>query len=178
MKQNSGYIGVDSEIDVGTEIRIYLPYMEPLVAVPGAPDPTVRTGDVEFNATVMVVDDEPMLRHLMGTVLRKHKFRVLEADDGRHAVEQMEARGEKVDLVVTDVMMPNMNGLELADWIAEHHPDVPIILVTGFNDAIFTDGVVSQTTLPLLLKPYKMAELVSMVQKILAQSQAGSLVAK
>ena len=132
----------------------------PPVQVPGAQAPTVRS------VTVLVVDDDPMVCYVVARSLRSCGYTVLEADGPLRAIAILE-EGSVPDLVVTDVMMPVMNGWHLAERLREGRPDLPVLFMSGYlSDAVFADGVLPEGS-PLLTKPFTRAELVAAVDALL-----------
>lgn len=108
-----------------------------------------------------MVDDENVVRSFTSTVLRRAGYCVLEAEDGRVAVEVLSAESEEPSLVITDIRMPRMNGVELVEHIRAHHPRLPVICVSGFADPLSPNGHY------FLPKPFKPNALVALVTDVL-----------
>jgi CheY-like chemotaxis protein len=83
--------------------------------------------------TVMCVDDDARIRKLYGTLLGQHGYEVIAASNGRHALHVFESTEKEIDAVILDYQMPGMNGLELATWLKQRHPTLPVIMVSGLH---------------------------------------------
>ncbi|HWN17626.1 MAG TPA: PAS domain S-box protein, partial [Gemmatimonadales bacterium] len=130
VKQSGGFIWVYSEPSLGTAFKLYFP-LAPTVpdpANPREPSPTART-----NETVIVAEDEDMVRSIMARTLRDCGYNVLEAADGRAALNIMEAESGRVSLIVADVVMPDLGGREMAARLAERWPGVPVLFTSGYT---------------------------------------------
>lgn len=81
--------------------------------------------------TVMCVDDDAGIRELYGALLGRNGYEVIAANNGRHALHVFESQGQQIDAVILDYEMPGMNGLELAAWLKQRHPKLPVLMVSG-----------------------------------------------
>jgi two-component system cell cycle sensor histidine kinase/response regulator CckA len=116
--------------------------------------------------TILLCDDERNVRSLVRTLLTQHGYRVLEAGSGRHALEVAEAHSGTIQLLLTDVMMPELNGPSLAQELRGVRPDIRVI----FMSAAFTDGLLASLDgCPLLQKPFDRITLLEVVGDSLAQ---------
>lgn len=167
VRQSGGHISVDSLPGEGTEFRVYLPFVEPRVANRSQTIETVARIANPGCATVLVVDDEPLLRSLMVTALKHRGYQVLQAADGQAALLLLEDNRSDIDLLVTDVMMPMIGGIELARQFSKSRPGVPVLLVSGFTDEIFNGEGAAIGDLPFLQKPFRMKELTERVEHII-----------
>src|SRR5438445_3228125 len=133
VKQSDGHIWVYSEAGRGTTFKIYLPRVEeavdPSVARPRLPEPA------RGHETILLVEDEPAVRDLARDVLRAHGYTVLEARHGREALLISERHSGPIHLMLTDVVMPEMSGRELASRLASLRPTMPVIYMSGYTDA-------------------------------------------
>jgi PAS domain S-box-containing protein len=165
VRQHGGEIRVRSVVDGGTTFEIYLPQVE------AAPDPV---GPAEAAArpatgseTVLLVEDEEEVRALAREVLQRHGYTVLEAADGSHALALHEQEGERIDVILTDVVMPRMSGRELVDRVRATRPAMPVLYMSGYTeDAILRHGVHDASML-LLGKPFAPADLVRKIREVL-----------
>jgi two-component system cell cycle sensor histidine kinase/response regulator CckA len=130
VKQTGGFIWVYSEPGIGTTFKLYFPMAVTSPNVPAARTPTPAA---RANETVLVAEDEEMVRSIMARTLRDCGYAVLEAADGREALETVEAHGGQVSLIVADVVMPHMGGRELAAHLAQRWPDVPVLFTSGYT---------------------------------------------
>ena len=130
VKQSGGFIWVYSEPDLGTTFKVYFPVVitPPDAADHRAPSPTAR-GD----ETVLVAEDEEMVRGIMARTLRDCGYKVLEAPDGRVALEILKAEAGRVNLVIADVVMPDLGGRELAAQLAQSWPNLPVLFTSGYT---------------------------------------------
>jgi PAS domain S-box-containing protein len=131
VKQAEGYIWVYSEPGIGTTFKIYLPVIPSEVpAEPAAePPPTIGSGEL-----VLVIEDEPDVMRVAARSLREAGYTVLEASGGREAIEVLMEAGDRLRVVVSDVVMPGMSGRDLANRIAGLRPDLPVIFMSGYTD--------------------------------------------
>ena len=118
--------------------------------------------------TILIADDEPTVRAYVRNILLAQGFNVVEAVDGVDAIEQVEKRGLEVDLLVTDVRMPGMDGIALARSIGEKHPEIPVLFISGYpfdRDAV---GLLSRRECGALGKPFTRKALLGAVEKCLS----------
>jgi CheY-like chemotaxis protein len=131
VKQADGYVWVYSEPGIGTTFKIYLPVIpaaEPVATEAESP-PTLGSGEL-----VLVVEDEPDVMRMAVRALRETGYTVLEASGGREALEVLMEAGERLRVVVTDVVMPGMSGRDLTQRIADIRPGLPLIFMSGYTD--------------------------------------------
>ena len=115
---------------------------------------------------VLVVEDEPMLRQVVALTLKTEGFSVIEAGDGREGLEIL--RSDKpIDLMLTDVRMPGMNGYELTEAALSLRPSMPVILMTGFTNEEMPDKI-RNASIPMLQKPFNFAKLAPSVREAIA----------
>jgi PAS domain S-box-containing protein len=165
VKQSGGDARITSVPGRGTAVEIYLPRVE------AVPEPLVRVGvGVELRTstgTVLLVEDDEMLRPLMRRILEKYGYRVLEARHGGEAVRLAgEYRGE-LDLVITDVVMPEMGGRELAERLSSARPTVKVLYVSGYtDDVVIRQGILDPGS-AFLHKPFTPADLITKTRAVL-----------
>ena len=166
VKQSGGELTVYSEPGRGACFKIYLPRVD---GQERAPSTDTQAMTVECgHETILVVEDEDRLREMIVEALRRCGYTVLEAPDGPAALERYAHGDPVVDLVVTDVMMPKMNGREFAKQFLTQQPHAKILYMSGYtDDIILDDGVLAPGTL-FIHKPFTQKELTGMILKILA----------
>ncbi|MBI5531115.1 MAG: PAS domain S-box protein [Deltaproteobacteria bacterium] len=165
VKQAEGFIEVDSEVGKGTTFRIYLPRLTEKAekwsregAYEGLPSGT---------ETILLVEDESIVRDLAQRVLSRLGYTVLPAQNGGEAFMLAERRKDRIDLLLTDVVMPGMNGRELADRLSLLHPEMKILYTSGYTeDVIVHHGVIDQG-LRFIGKPYTPRSLAQKLRKVL-----------
>jgi two-component system cell cycle sensor histidine kinase/response regulator CckA len=172
IKQTGGYIYVDSEIGKGTTFRIYLPRhvaTEAEIAQPKvetAPQPqTAKSADDTGHGTILLVEDEEGLRGLNARGLSSRGYNVLEAGNGLEAIEVLESRDGKIDLVVSDVVMPEMDGPTLFKELRQRNPDLKIIFVSGYAEEAFSKSLPEGGQFTFLAKPFTLKQLVATVKE-------------
>jgi PAS domain S-box-containing protein len=152
VKQSDGFVWCYSEPDQGTTFKIYLPVASAR-SLPLAPDGVLGEprGGTE---TILVVEDEDVVRLLACRGLREQGYTVLEARHGREALDLIEANGQTVHLVISDVVMPEMGGRELGSRLAALHPDLPVLYMSGYTgDDVIQRGLL-EPGLPFQQKPF------------------------
>jgi PAS domain S-box-containing protein len=168
VKQSGGYIWVSSEVGRGTTFKIYLPR----VASVGEPAALVAT-PVEFKKvepgteTILLVEDEANLRYLARQYLEKQGYMVIEAADGAVAMQIAVAHEAVIHLLLTDVIMPGMNGRELAQRISEIRPNVKILYMSGYTENVIGHNGMLDAGIRLLQKPFNLRDLKSKVREVL-----------
>ena len=116
-----------------------------------------------YSQRILVVDDEPLMRKFLTVVLSSSGYSVTEGEDGANAL--LKLQGDSYDLVLTDLAMPNMNGLELLEHIASEHTTVVTIMMTGSLDSQVSDLAEQKGVFDIILKPFRVEELLSTVQR-------------
>ncbi|MDP2157395.1 MAG: PAS domain S-box protein [Nitrospirota bacterium] len=167
VKQHNGYIYVYSELGKGTTFKIYLPVSEEKhVEQPERASVSMTRS----NETILVVDDDSSIRRLIQDILQPLGYRILTACDGDEALETIK-KNSSVDVLLTDVIMPNMNGRQLADIFLMNYPDVKVIFMSGYTDeTIAQQGVLSEGDV-LIEKPLSPSKLTSRLREILDRKQ-------
>jgi two-component system cell cycle sensor histidine kinase/response regulator CckA len=167
VKQSNGYIWVDSAVGKGSTFKIYLPKhveTEPVsVAKPGSES----SGKPQGSETILLVEDADPLRKLAQAFLESNGFRVLSAASGEAALEIAKHHSGVFDLLLTDVVMPGMNGRVLAEQLSTRHPGLKVLFMSGYTDTFIAGHGVLQQGTHLLHKPFTEEVLVSKVREVL-----------
>ena len=159
VKQNGGHIGVESKRGVGTTFSIYLPEVDaPLDALPS---PRSNVPVQAGNETLLFVEDDDLVRHLAVTELSSHGYRLIVASNGEEALKAAAEHAGEIHLLITDVIMPRLGGVELARTLRETRPRTPVLYISGYTHEALADGV------QLLRKPFAHDVLLARVRAIL-----------
>jgi two-component system cell cycle sensor histidine kinase/response regulator CckA len=175
VKQTGGFIYVDSQPGKGTTFHIFLPRHHPEQEVQGeaAANGAVREpqadakprADLTGQGTILLVEDEEGLRSLNARGLRSRGYSVIEASNGVEALEALEERNGAVDLVVSDVVMPEMDGPTLLKMMRSRSPDLKIIFVSGYAEDAFEKSLPENQQFAFLPKPFTLSQLVAAVKE-------------
>jgi CheY-like chemotaxis protein len=166
VKQSGGHVKIYSEPGVGTTIKLYLPRHHGMAEVAeelahGVDLPQAREGEI-----ILVVEDEDRVRQLSVDTLRELGYIVIHASNGRHALEKLDTHPH-IDLLFTDVIMPEMNGRKLADAARERRPGLKVLYTTGYTkNAIVHNGMLDHDV-NFLAKPFTVTQLAVKVRQVL-----------
>ncbi len=165
VKQSDGYIWPSSELGKGTTFEVYLP------RVTGKDDGSDDKSEAESlpvgQETILLVEDDDMVRGLACRVLERQGYTVLAADHPDHALQLSEEYSGPIDLLISDVIMPGMSGREMADLVSARHPEIDVLYISGYmDDTIFHRGVRDPGT-AFLPKPFTPAMLTHKVREVL-----------
>jgi CheY-like chemotaxis protein len=165
-KQSGGHVKIYSEVGFGTTVNLFLPRAQgEQLASPESDESTEHPN--EGHETVLVVDDNTEVRATACMQLTELGYRVIEAGDGKSALEIL-GDAATIDLVFSDVVMPGgMTGFDLARTVHRDHPEIKILLVTGFAGAVLRQHVEVGESMPMLRKPYRRDELADRVRQVL-----------
>ena len=161
VKQTGGAIHLWSEKDVGTSIDVYFPRVEEPVTAPLVEEPATTQAGRE---TVLVVEDEEAVRRLILTALESNGYRVLVAGDGVEALKLLSSHTAPLDLLITDLAMPGMNGLELARKVVDRLPAIEVLYISGYAEDVRQSGAIEESR--FLQKPFAPNVLVRKVREI------------
>ncbi|HEU4700063.1 MAG TPA: PAS domain S-box protein [Gemmatimonadales bacterium] len=174
VKQSEGYIYVESAPGAGTTFTILLPRASGTAAAyrtAARLDPAALPRGTE---TVLLVEDEDVVRNSVRRILTRHGYKVVEAVSGVDALRLCEARTEPIDLVITDVVMPEMGGVELYRELAARHAGLKVLFLSGYT----ADGIAAQlgpaTPISFVEKPFEMPVLLQRVRELLAPTPTGA----
>ena len=164
VKQSGGYIAVHSVLGKGATFKIYFPTVEGTVAVKTEEQPVRKSH--EGTETVLLVDDDEAVRIMLRRVLKESGYTTLEAGRGDDALQLAQAHAGKLHLLLTDMVLPDINGMELARRITSIRPETKLLLISGYLDRDFGNFIVDEKT-PFLQKPFTTAALAKMVREVL-----------
>jgi PAS domain S-box-containing protein len=165
VKQHNGNIWVYSEPDEGTTIKIYLPVTDTAKAV----QDKTKIKPVAFQGveTILLVEDNQQVRTLAQTILELQGYKVLVAVDGVDALEQVESYQDKVHLLLTDVVLPNLNGKEIYEIAFRKHPALKVLYMSGYTENIIAHRGVLDEGINFIQKPFSVQSLGSKVREVL-----------
>jgi CheY-like chemotaxis protein len=167
VKQHSGHIAVESTIGAGSVFRIYLPAATGEAAArPVSHHLNMPRG----SETVLVAEDEPALLELITSILGSLGYRVLRAASGEEALKLAAAETKPIDVLLTDVIMPGMNGRVLADLIAGPHPETRVVFMSGYTEDFIAHHGVLEEGRVLVRKPLKPQDLAEKLREVLDRS--------
>jgi len=172
VKQTGGYIFAESEEGDGTAMRVYLPrYVQGAAEVDQEPAKLERKPekpkDLTGRGTVLLVEDEDAVRSFAARALGQRGYQVLEASTGAEALEVFEGHDGDVDLVVSDVVMPEMDGPTLMKQLRKDHPDLKIIFISGYAEDAFRRNLAENEEFMFLQKPFDLKQLAAAVKSAL-----------
>jgi PAS domain S-box-containing protein len=165
VKQSNGQINIESEPGQGTTVKLYLPRQHGAIPeqVENSRHASVREGAGE---TILVVEDDPSIRLLITEVLDELGYTSFEAADGKAALALLDSN-TKLDLMVTDVGLPGMNGRQLADVAREHRPNLKILFLTGYAEHATARGEFLAPGMEMITKPFAIADLARKIRQII-----------
>ncbi len=165
VKQCGGHITVYSEVGQGSVFTLYFPRDQSTPRTESQPSSAAKS--VRGTEKILLVEDEEQVRRLAAVILRNAGYQVVEAADGPQALQLAESQANSFDLVVTDVVMPGVNGRQTADMLKAKSPLLKVLFVSGYtNDAIVTRGVLQEGT-AFLQKPFTQSTLLNKVRHVL-----------
>jgi signal transduction histidine kinase/CheY-like chemotaxis protein len=167
VKQSEGYIWVYSEPHRGTTFKIYLPSAEHKVGLAPTPEAEI-VAPKQPGTTILLVEDDESMRRLTRQLLEEHGHTVIEATDGKAALAQVQCRPDRLDLLLTDVVMRGLSGPELATRLNQSHPTLRVVYMSGYTGELITQHQPLKPGFTLLEKPFTRAALLNTIHGALA----------
>lgn len=165
VKKSGGNIWVGSEVGAGTTFKIFLPVIhEEEAAQPAVICPKVAHKGTE---TILLVEDERDVRYVTKTILERNGYKVIDTRDATEALEVIGESPESFDLILTDMVMPGMNGKELSEKVRQRLPGIKILFMSGYPNGTAHPNQFLEPNLPLIQKPFRPSELVQRIQETL-----------
>jgi len=162
VKQSQGHIRVESALAVGTTFEVYFPAAQPN-AISATISPTAEVaGTPQSDMTVLIADDEVALRHAVSELLRSAGYRVLEAGSSLEALKTARAHKDRIDVLLTDIVMPGLRGPELARRVTQEHPETQVIYMSGYAENFPEAQLPANST--FLQKPFRFATLLEQLK--------------
>ncbi|MCD0256936.1 PAS domain-containing protein [Xanthomonas melonis] len=167
-KQSGGQVRLQSEVGKGSRVCIYLPRHLGDAARADTNTPLLQLTPTDDGETVLIVDDEPAIRQLLGEVLQELGYTVIEAGDSAAGLEILQS-GARIDLLISDVGLPGgMNGRQMADASRAHRPDLKVLFITGFAESALLDDHHLEPRMAVLTKPFSVSVLTARVKELIA----------
>jgi signal transduction histidine kinase/ActR/RegA family two-component response regulator len=172
VQQNNGRIEVETEVEEGTVFSVFLP--RSFTSEPR------RTGEPKLelpisarSETVLLVEDNTELRTSTEEILEALGFSIISAASAEEAVAVFTEVGDQVDLLITDVIMPGLDGKQLADYLRDQSPDLQVLFISGYTDDVILDRGIEQDAVNFLAKPFASRDLANKIEKILGRKIRG-----
>jgi PAS domain S-box-containing protein len=166
VKQSAGHILVYSEPGHGTTFKIYLPSAEHKIGL-GSKSEAETVGPKRQGTTILLVEDDEIMRSLTRQLLQEHGYIVVEADDGKSALEWAESHPQPIDLLLTDVVMKRMSGPELVQRLHTSRPALKIVYMSGYTGELIAEREMLKRGITLLEKPFSRTALLNTIQATL-----------
>jgi PAS domain S-box-containing protein len=165
VKQHGGNIWVYSEPEKGTTFKVYLPVSED----EPHEDKVIRkfSKDLMGSETILLVEDSEQVRNIVCSILERHGYRVLKAANGTEALDLAALAGASVDLLLTDVVMPDMNGKELYTQLVPNFPSLKVVYMSGYTDNVIVHHGVLEKNVQFIQKPFSTHSLISKVREVI-----------
>jgi signal transduction histidine kinase/DNA-binding NarL/FixJ family response regulator len=163
---HQGAIELESECGKGTVFKVILPLLN------ASPQSEQTDADAEFlqlHANVLIVDDELFLRKTLSHLLRRHRLSVMEAEDGKSALQMFKKHKEEIDVVISDIGLPNMDGTQLLQQLFKLQPSLKVIAITGYLDS-YQSEMLTQHNVRVLSKPFEISALLAALKDLLSQN--------
>ncbi len=172
VQQTGGHIVVESQLGEGTVFKVYLPRHIPTEAekasAPAKTDKKEKPRDLTGSGTVLLVEDEEAVRAFASRALATRGYRVLQAVSGLDALETMKRHGGEIDLVISDVVMPEMDGPALLKRLRAQNPDIKFIFISGYAEDAFKGSITENEQFTFLPKPFSLKQLAAAVKETLS----------
>jgi len=165
VKQNEGSLSVFSEPGIGTTFKIYWPVTEGELKEKTSPDMSDK--HLHGSETILFVEDDLSIQNFGRTALQDFGYQVYLAENGKIALDMMQKGDLKIDLLLTDLIMPEMNGKELSDKIRDIIPEMKVLYASGYTDDHIVDGGELEKDIEFLQKPYSVNGLLNKVRRVL-----------
>ncbi|HEY2891925.1 MAG TPA: ATP-binding protein, partial [Dongiaceae bacterium] len=172
VKQSGGHVAIESKLGAGTTFSIFLPrYAESAGAAAARREGVEEAArDLTGAGTILLVEDEDAVRLFSARALRNKGYKVIEARSGEAALVIMGQDGEPIDLLITDVVMPEMDGPALVEEVRSRRPDMKVIFISGYAESAFRQRASDGSMLHFLAKPFSLKQLATKVKDVLEEA--------
>lgn len=169
IKQTGGFIYPDSVVGKGTTFKIFLPRHVPVEGEVAAKAVVTPVKDLTGHERILIVEDEDSVRSFSARALRTTGYEVFEADSGEQALEVLDDEEDRIDLMISDVVMPEMDGPALLTKVRERLPDLKVIFVSGYAEESVRQDIADDQSVEFLPKPYTLDQINSKVKEVLGK---------
>jgi two-component system cell cycle sensor histidine kinase/response regulator CckA len=173
IKQTGGYVYVASKENEGTNFSLFFPAVPAHEAVTAVSETEAseknNSADLTGNGTILLVEDETPVRIFAARALRNKGYTIIEADCGETAIALMSQHGRDVEVIVTDVIMPGMNGPTMIDKLMVQYPNVKVIFISGYAEDVFVNNYGSERSFNFLAKPFTLKQLASKIKDVVGK---------
>jgi len=166
VKQSAGHILVYSEPGHGTTFKIYLPSADHKIGV-GSKSESETVSPKRQGTTILLVEDDDIMRGLTRQLLKEHGYTVIEANDGKSALDWVESHPDAINLLLTDVVMRRMSGPELVERLSASHPSLKVVYMSGYTGELIAEREVLKRGITLLEKPFTRTALLNTIHATL-----------
>jgi CheY-like chemotaxis protein len=166
-KQQQGFVHFDSEPGKGTSFRLAFPVVEEPATAITAEHAIAENPASGGREAILFVDDEEALRRVGRRVLESHGYTVVTATDGQDALDKLQSGQHEFALIITDLMMPNMDGMEFCSEIQRQGVDLPVVLASGHTDSNIPTQIAHESSVSFIHKPWHVSEMLTAVRKAL-----------
>jgi len=173
VKQSGGNIWVYSEPGLGTMFKVYLPRIDDTTAI-SIENPAQEAAALRGSETILLVEDEDIVRGLTRKILMQAGYHVLDAKGGEEAIRVCRAHAGEIDLLLTDVVMPEISGKEVADRVLELRPALRVVFMSGYTDEAIVQHGVLDANVEFIQKPFTWIALTKKVRDVLNRTGSGS----
>ena len=176
VKQSGGFIWVYSEVGIGTTFKIYFPRINQGASRSPKPETSESDAELRGSETLLLVEDESAVRHPASEFLKKCGYTVIEARDGLQAIEAAGKYSGKIDLMVTDVVMPGMSGGQVAELLADSRREMKVLFVSGYAERVVQNHQILDAHTNFLQKPFALASLARKIREVLSKKEVAASV--
>lgn len=171
VNQTGGFISLESTLNVGTKFSLYFPMVSDqdvsAVVASKEAERKVINADLTGSGTILLVEDEDAVRMFSSRALKDKGYQVIEASNGESALEFLKQNASDIDLIITDVVMPKMDGPTLMEHVNQLNPGMKVIFISGYTEDSFRNALATNANVYFLSKPFNLKELAAMVKKVL-----------
>jgi len=174
VERSGGHVCAESEIDRGTTLRVYLPELDsdPALIRPGEASPVPKAPSFEpFTPLLLIVDDEEGIREALAHCFLAEGYRVLQAASGEEALGRAASSTRPIDLLITDILMPGMDGWELSQALGATQPDMQTLFISGYGESALARHRLDRAAIEVLAKPFRLAQIKARVSALLPRDR-------